>query len=134
VFIPLKNYDRTEKNFFEQVIISNDIVEFSKDRFIDLNIKTYSPFSHYLSLRMSDLSYVKLKNFITKYRNLKMFLDVEGSEFAELILNDSICIGVKKDEKQFLEFKQMMILKDTVILKAKTFRKRSNLIIYNVTF
>ncbi|MEO0289307.1 MAG: hypothetical protein ABIN00_06685 [candidate division WOR-3 bacterium] len=134
VFMPLKNYDRTEKNFFEQVIKSNDIVEFSKDRFIDLNVKTYSPFSHFLSLRMSDLSYIKFKNFKTKYKNLKIFLDVEGNDFAELIINDSFDVKVEKGKNQFIEFNRIPILQDTIFLKSKTFRKRSNLVIYNVTF
>ncbi|MEO0303852.1 MAG: hypothetical protein ABIM64_01170 [candidate division WOR-3 bacterium] len=134
VFMPLKNYDRTEKNFFEHVIKSNDIVEFSKDRFIDLNVKTYSPFSHFLSLRMSDLSYIKFKNFNSKYKNLKIFLDVEGNDFAELIINDSLKIIVKKGKNQFVKFNDILILNDTIFLKSKTFRKRANLLIYNVTF
>lgn len=134
VFMPLKNYDKTEKNFFEHLIKSNDIIEFSKDRFIDLNIKTFSPFSHYLSLRMSDLSYLKFKNFNAKYRNLKIFLDVEGNDFGELILNDSICVNVKKGKKKVIEFNGIPILNDTIFLKAKTFREKSNLVIFDVTF
>lgn len=133
-FIPLTNYDRDEKNFFGELIMSNDILEYSKDRFMDLNIKTFSPFSHYLSLRMSDLSFIKFKNLNSKYRNLKMFLVVEGNDSAKLTLNDSISVIIKKDKFNFIRFENFSILNDTINIKAKTFKKNSNVVIYNVTF
>uniref|UniRef100_A0A7C3N5Z4 DUF2029 domain-containing protein n=1 Tax=candidate division WOR-3 bacterium TaxID=2052148 RepID=A0A7C3N5Z4_UNCW3 len=134
LIFPLKNYDRKEKNFFGEIITSKDLLDYSKEKFLDLNIKTYSPFSHYLSLRLSDLSYFKFKNLKEKYKDLVFYLDVENDDSAKLLIDDTISIYVKEGERKVVKIKDLVKYKDTLLIRAKTFEKNSNLIIYKATF
>lgn len=134
LILPLKNYDREERNFFGEILTSEDLIDFSRDRFLDLNIKTYSPFSHYLSLRLSDQSYFKFKNFKEKYKDLVFYLDVENDDSAKLLIDDTISLYVKKGEKRFVKIRDLLKDRDTLLIKANTFKKSSNLVIYKATF
>jgi len=132
-YLPYGKYDKTEKNFFYEMIMSKDILEYSTDKFLDLNIKTFSLFSHHLSLRMSDSSYLKVKNLDNKYQNLSFYVTLENGDSAYLFFCDR-SIKLKKYEKIFVDSKIFNFKIDTLIFKVKTFNDNANLILYDTFY
>ncbi|MDD3803907.1 MAG: hypothetical protein PHW02_05970 [bacterium] len=118
---------RNEKELFSDAMINKKLVDFSKDRYIDLNVITLSSFENYLGARMSDGSFLKIANN-GGYSELTFDARMEYVDVGMVIINNDTfeISGILKNAK--MDVKEA----DTIIIKSVSPKKFSQVALYNI--
>ncbi len=125
VFLPgrIKN----EQELLSYTIENKLLIDYSKDRFIQMDIYQENPFLNFLGIRMSDKSYFK---FSPLFNKIQFYAVMEYGDSGQLIINNDT-FNISKN-KQYIEYN---IKNDSIVsIYSMSKKKFSQIVLYYLNY